>query len=158
MLVPALLIRMSRRPRRPAVSSTIARQDSASRTSAFTAAVLTPRPASSAATTGFLSWFRPATATDAPAPARAAAMARPIPLLAPVTSATFPVRLNMRPTSLRPMACGADGALVRGSSSLRAARGGALAHRGHVHDRHVVHAGGNAAAAPLHRGPATDRH
>ena len=113
--------RMSSRPRRPAAPRPSRGRTPASRTSACTAAVWTPSPASSAATAVFLSWFRPATATDAPAAARAAAIARPMPLFAPVTSATLPVRLNIAPSSLRPWSV----VVRRGSASFPRFRGSA---------------------------------
>src|SRR4051812_47334263 len=85
--MPALFTRMSRRPRRLAASSTIARQARSSVTSATSATAPAPSAFSEAA---FLSSSRPAIATVAPAAARPCAMPRPMPPLPPVTSAALP--------------------------------------------------------------------
>ena len=93
-LVPALLTRMSSRPKRATVAAT---QDCASSGLPTWAAVQANRPSAAPPAT------RPATAsarssalrevimTLAPASAKRAAMARPIPRLPPVISAVFPL-------------------------------------------------------------------
>ena len=63
--------------------------------STFTAIDGTPIDFSSARTCWFFSWFRPNTATAAPAWANPRAMPRPIPPLPPVTTATRPVKSNI---------------------------------------------------------------
>src|SRR5262249_19514647 len=63
-------------------------------TSPETARLLPPAAAIAAATACVVSGFRPFTVTAAPAPAKPSAMARPMPRLLPVTTATFPSREN----------------------------------------------------------------
>src|SRR5215468_2951786 len=92
MLIPALLTRMSSRPRRATVSATILRHWVSSATLTSSTTVLTPSWASSAAAASAFLTLRPAMATVAPAWARPRAMPRPMPPLPPVTTATLPVR------------------------------------------------------------------
>src|ERR1051326_2253696 len=70
--MPALLTRMSSRPKRSAASATIARQDWGSATSSGTKALRAPSVVSSATARSDFSRFRAATITAAPAPAIAA--------------------------------------------------------------------------------------
>src|SRR3989442_3726819 len=102
MLVPALLTRMSRRPRRCAASATIARQAAASCRSKFRASA----PSSRAAAALLLA-SRPAIASAAPAAASPCAMARPMPPLPPLTSAAFPAKLKLFDKSKYPFEDGA---------------------------------------------------
>src|ERR1700686_677776 len=93
-LMPALLTRMSIRPRSRTVRSTMAATASLSVTSVATEIALTPRALSSAtAAINFVSW-PPRTAISAPASASPCAMPRPMPPLPPVTIATLPPRSN----------------------------------------------------------------
>ena len=89
--VAALLTRMSRPPRRSTVAATHA--SAASGSPALAANQATSPVMEPAAS---LSWssLRDEIITRAPASAMAAAMARPIPLEAPVTSATLPSSLS----------------------------------------------------------------
>src|SRR5262249_17454176 len=93
-VVPALLTRTSRRPKRSTASFTTAWASANRLTSPRTAPAVPPPPpippTTSAAAPALLREFR---ATGAPAGARRRAHARPIPRDAPVTRATLPVRL-----------------------------------------------------------------
>ena len=93
MLTPAQLIRMSSRPNADTVSSTARRQDSACETSSANffdvlangdSAISRVRPWSSISTAAIF----------APAAASARAITRPMPLAAPVTTATRPSRIR----------------------------------------------------------------
>src|SRR5580700_8619907 len=94
---PALLMRMSRRPKRSIVASTIALTSSSWRTSTRTARADPPAASTSAATVWMLpgSFSVPLSAlpvitTAAPSRASRSAIARPMPRLDPVTTATRP--------------------------------------------------------------------
>jgi hypothetical protein len=104
MLVPALLTRMSSRPQRASVASTIAATDFSSVTSVSTAKADAPRASRSRTAARDFSAFRAAMTILAPAPAKPRAMPSPIPPLPPVTIATFPLKSNMlAPDVLRPL-------------------------------------------------------
>src|SRR5690349_15145346 len=90
-ITPALLMTMSSRPSSPTAARTAALAWSRSLTSAWIA-----RPPISPTSASSRSLRRATTATVAPSAASARAVASPMPLLAPVTSATVP-------SSLRPM-------------------------------------------------------
>src|SRR3984893_11675455 len=90
--VPALLTRMSRRPRRSTqwpMDASIASGSPAE--PAYTVASA-PIVRSAASVSSSSCCLRASTQTDAPAAAYASAIARPIPRVPPVTSATFPSR------------------------------------------------------------------
>ena len=89
-LPAALLTRQSTRPNRSTAAATIASTWSGSRTSVGCAAARPPAASISATVSSSGSGRRPATTTDAPSRANSWAMARPIPLPPPVTSATRP--------------------------------------------------------------------
>src|SRR5438552_81185 len=85
---PALLNRTSSRPNISFVLANSARTDSGAPTSVGTASIFPPEVSSSAAAR------RPASTTEYPADCNARAAARPIPLPAPVTIATFPFSIR----------------------------------------------------------------
>src|SRR3954454_11144431 len=95
---PALAKTLSTLPR----AATVAANDSmiwpSSRTSHCSTWTLPPMAASCSPAAAFLSGFVPQMATDAPARARPEAIPSPMPLLPPVTRATWPVRSDMHPT------------------------------------------------------------
>src|SRR5918992_96378 len=86
-ITPALLTTVSSRPSSALTRSTAA---NACKRSVMSAATTRARPASSAASCSKRSARRATSATVAPRAASALAVASPIPLLAPVTSATVP--------------------------------------------------------------------
>src|SRR6516164_6642204 len=89
-VMPALFTRTSSRPKCSWVWAT-ARWTSSPRTRSATMPwALTPRPSSSATTSAIRAASRPTIANDRPSSANPRAMARPIPRVAPVTSATRP--------------------------------------------------------------------
>src|SRR5215213_4022851 len=89
---PALLTRMSRPPNAPTTVSTSACRAPRSDTSATTPIAASSPWASriSCTTASTRSWPRSTTATRAPSSAKRCAVARPMPLAAPVTSARLP--------------------------------------------------------------------
>src|SRR3954451_14512525 len=94
-LMPALLTRPSIRPNRWSTPST--KTGIASHSPTWQASPSTSAPvalATSFATSSHSSCFRLLTTTDAPARAMPSTIARPIPLVEPVTITTFPVRSN----------------------------------------------------------------
>src|SRR5919199_1680160 len=102
MHAPALLTSTSARPQDATVSSSI-RSTSARRvTSPSTVRTPTPSAPISSRTGAAGCWSRPTTTTFAPASARARAKALPRPLVAPVTTAVLPVRLNLSRTDMPP--------------------------------------------------------
>src|SRR5213594_3324121 len=103
--MPALLTRMSRRPKLATVVSMRRSTSVASLTSATTARLLPPAATIAEAVVCVVSRLRPFTVTAAPAPAKPSAIARPRPRLLPVTMATFPFSENWGSTSieLRPL-------------------------------------------------------
>ncbi len=95
MLMPALLTRMSSRPRPSTTRATMSSTWAATATSAATPSVLRPLAfAISSATRWAAAPSRAEIATSAPASASASAIARPRPLVPPVTSATRPSSRN----------------------------------------------------------------
>jgi len=88
---PALLKRMSIRPQRVAVSSTIRRTSASLETSTSMGNASNPSEQMHRAVSSAPILDRSATPTFAPSRAKAIALARPIPLAAPVTIATFPL-------------------------------------------------------------------
>ena len=100
LVIPALFTRMSSRPCRSNAPVTSASFDAASATSTVATSAFPPAfVISSTVAAAFCS--RAAATTVAPCAASLVAIARPIPLDAPVTSATFPVRLIIASTPLR---------------------------------------------------------
>ncbi len=91
---PALLTRVSIRPKRVTADSTTAAAWSASRTSPVTnTAVRTPPEASVAVGSwSAAGWCRPQTTTSAPAARKASLMPRPMPRAPPVTTTTRPLK------------------------------------------------------------------
>jgi hypothetical protein len=98
MPIPALAIRLSIRPNRDIAVSTSRRQSSGDRTSIATA---TARSGNSASMASSRSRRRAPMTTRAPASSSSRAVARPMPELAPVTTATVPVRSSMSASSKR---------------------------------------------------------
>jgi len=98
--VPALLTRMSSRPKAASVSATTRSQSAALLTSACTGATRPPAARISAAVCSSRSRPRAAIATAAPSCASSTAVARPMPCVPPVTIATFPFRPRSMPPSL----------------------------------------------------------
>src|SRR6266478_947770 len=90
--MPALLTRMSRRPKRSTVSRTSAWHEAGSATSSAIKALGAPSAVNAATAASDLSRLRAATTIAAPAAARPRAMPSPIPPLPPVTTATRPER------------------------------------------------------------------
>src|SRR5260370_1390101 len=88
--MPELLTRISIRPNRFTVLSTIERHDSSLQTSTSRAAVFTLNASIALAASRFFSARRPATTITAPAAANPFAMPNPIPALPPVMTATRP--------------------------------------------------------------------
>src|SRR6266511_3812977 len=91
---PALFTRMSSCPNRSIVSETALPMDSRRRRSISTGPASPPAARISSTTASTDAGSRPAAATRAPAPASATARSRPMPLFAPVTSPTCPLRSN----------------------------------------------------------------
>src|SRR5262245_50964983 len=120
-VTPALLTRMSMGPRVPSASLTACRISSALVTSRGIARARPPAPSISAAADTISSLARAAQAILAPASAKASAMARPRPRLAPVTNAVRPSREKRRSVVLPPSPC----PLPRGG---RGSGGDALGH------------------------------
>src|SRR5215207_3392082 len=89
-ITPALLTRMSNRPSASTVRSTVVIACSRSVMSDSTASARPPPDSSSETSASSRSLRRATTATAAPWVARLRAVAAPMPLLAPVTSATVP--------------------------------------------------------------------
>ena len=89
---PALTKHESTRPSSPTVSAMAATTASWSPTSQITACTSPPNDASSSTAASFLAGLVPQMATAAPHSARPRANPRPMPLLPPVTSPTWPVR------------------------------------------------------------------
>src|SRR5947209_2077467 len=110
-MTPALLTRVSSRPKCATVSATTARARCSSVTSASSTSASPPAARMRAASASSRSRRRATSATCAPCAASATAVASPIPELAPVTSATVPSsvpamalrcrRLEERPRELR---------------------------------------------------------
>src|SRR5919197_2496466 len=96
---PALLTQMSKPPNSPLVRATRSSIAAGSERSAATASVRRPRASTSEAVRSRSSLPRAATATSAPASANASAIWRPIPLLPPVTTATWPSNLRSKGAS-----------------------------------------------------------
>ena len=94
--IPAFAIRLSSRPNRAIAVATSRRQSSGDRTSISTAAT---RSGNSASIASSRSRRRAPITTRAPAPSSSRAVARPMPELAPVTTATVPVRSSMSVSS-----------------------------------------------------------
>src|ERR1700723_1643763 len=94
--MPALLTRTSTRPYVLAAPSITDAMASSSRTSAATTS---PRTPSSCRKLAFFASSRPVPTTKAPAPSSPRAMVRPSPLLAPVTTATWPASENRPPST-----------------------------------------------------------
>src|SRR5581483_3813734 len=92
MFVPALLTRMSSRPKRSTAFWTISRHEASDRTSTLTMSARAPAAPSSFTASVLLPTFRAASTTAAPARASPRAIPRPIPPFPPVTIATLPVR------------------------------------------------------------------
>ena len=90
--MPALLTRMETRPRVSATSSATSRQAARSVTSSLKPRALPPAVPISAATLLAASPSMSSTARLAPSRAKPAAMARPMPEPAPVTTAMWPCR------------------------------------------------------------------
>jgi hypothetical protein len=90
--IPALLNAMSSRPNRSTLAASIAATWSSSATSQRTARTECPASASSSAADVKSDWLMSASTTAAPASANARAVDRPMPELAPVTRATWPVK------------------------------------------------------------------
>ena len=93
-IVPAAFTRMSSRPRSAATPWNVAAIEAGSATSRRSPEWPAPMPESSATVSATFASAREPTITDAPACANPTAMARPNPLVPPVTSATRPVRSN----------------------------------------------------------------
>ena len=89
---PALTKHESMRPSSPTVSAIAAVTASSSPTSHTTAITSPPWAAICSTATSFLVALVPHTATAAPCSANPAAIPNPMPLLPPVTSATWPLR------------------------------------------------------------------
>src|SRR5712691_2842160 len=106
--MPALLTRMSSRPKRSTVCRTMSWQDAGSATSSATKALRAPDATSPATAASDFSRLRAAMTTAAPAAARPSAMPRPIPPLPPVTIATRPVRSNGFISAISRRPAGAD--------------------------------------------------
>jgi hypothetical protein len=87
---PALLTSVSSRPSSPTTRSTALSACRRSVTSPSTTRALPPSARIAAATSSSRSRRRGSSATVAPSAARLCAVAAPMPLLAPVTSATVP--------------------------------------------------------------------
>src|SRR5829696_8399037 len=96
-ITPALLITTSSRPSSATARSTAAIAWPWSVTSVSTATARPPSAAIAATSASSRSVRRAATATAAPCPASARAAASPMPLLAPVTSATVPSSVSVMP-------------------------------------------------------------
>ena len=94
--VPALFTRTSTPPRRAASATSSREPPGAARSAAMKQA----EPAASSAASSGLLCRAPAT-TNAPAAASAVLIARPMPRLAPVTTATLPVRCRSMPHTVR---------------------------------------------------------
>ena len=92
--LPALLIRISTRPKRDWQASTIAWQFSSTVKSTENASHTPPACRAAAQVSSNFSMRRPTTRTEVPASASASAQARPIPLPPPVTIAVRPVKSN----------------------------------------------------------------
>src|SRR5580704_3895480 len=90
MFSPALLIRMSSRPNFFPIRWAVASTAALSTTSSISIAALPPAAAMRRAVSSSGALRRPDSTTSQPALARAIAVARPIPLPAPVTHATLP--------------------------------------------------------------------
>ncbi|OXY95616.1 hypothetical protein BEK98_15860 [Streptomyces diastatochromogenes] len=93
-LIPAQLTRMSGSPNLPAASSAAARTPSRVPRSALTQAARQPSAVSSSTVAASCASLRATTTTLAPARASAPLMARPMPELPPVTTATRPSSEN----------------------------------------------------------------
>ena len=89
LLMPALLIRMSQTPKASLTIWSTSAAAVSSVTSAMMYSAVPPRARIPWTTSESNSSFRATKATFAPAPARASAISRPRPLLAPVTTATW---------------------------------------------------------------------
>ena len=87
LVVPAAYTMMSSRPKVSTQASLTRSSSDVSATSAGTRRVRRPRPSISAATASTFAARRPVTTTSAPASARPRAMARPMPLVPPTTTA-----------------------------------------------------------------------
>ena len=90
--MPALLKAMSSRPNVSTVVAMRAATWSSSATSHATPSTWCPAAVSSSVTEVSAAWLMSASTTAAPASANARAVARPMPELAPVTRATWPVK------------------------------------------------------------------
>src|SRR5215203_5720349 len=90
---PALLTSMSRDPSSPTARPIIASTESLSVTSVFTASAGMPEAEISRRSASSLSTAREASTTEAPRDASSLAVASPMPLEAPVTTATLPFRV-----------------------------------------------------------------
>src|SRR5688572_25529488 len=99
-LIPALLMRMSRRPKASTACSTMRSHSLFRVTSPATTSALAPALRISPATVSRPAAFASLIATSAPSRAKRRAVAAPIPPAAPVTRATFPDSL-MRSPSLK---------------------------------------------------------
>src|SRR5437868_130607 len=121
---PALLTRMSTRPKRSSVEAS-----SRSRSLASTTSHGTDSPSISLASASIRSARRAATTTDAPAPARTCAKRAPRPLDAPVTIATRPLSRKGSKTSTR------SGEKLADQHRLQASRSGVADERGEGGDR-----------------------
>ena len=93
--IPALFTRISRPDQRCTISSTTICRRAASDTSNAQPCALPPAAVISATTVLTLARSRSITATCAPSSANRCAVARPMPLAAPVTSATLPLILRL---------------------------------------------------------------
>src|SRR5829696_1093994 len=103
--MPALLTRMSSRPKRSLACRTMSRHEPGSAASNGMKALAAPEAARLATAASDFSRLRAATTTVAPAAARPRAMPSPMPPLPPVTIATRPERSKSRIAAL-PAAAG----------------------------------------------------
>ena len=102
--VPALLNAMSSPPNRSVASATSDAASSSERTSPASATATPPAASISATTLASSASRRAASTTLAPSWANSLAVARPIPVLAPVTIATLPFKRCMSKSSALPAA------------------------------------------------------
>ena len=125
LVVPAAYTMMSSRPKVSTQASLTRSSSDVSATSAGTRRVRRPRPSISAATASTFAARRPVTTTSAPASARPRAMARPMPLVPPTTTARRPERSNSLVISNAPRGAG-ERRPFRGGDGARGPRLGLL--------------------------------
>ena len=90
-MIPAALTRTSRPPKRSTAARTIPAGASGAVMSAAHATARPPAAAIDRTTSAITASWRPTTTIDAPSRPNASAAARPMPLVAPVTTTVFPL-------------------------------------------------------------------